>query len=69
MVRTKQNRVSKFRLSADLSRATLIDRIGDPKLDCPSTVTAVGQHLYAVNARFSTPPTPSTTYCLVRVRG
>jgi len=61
VVRTKKNKVSKFRLSPDLSHATLVDRITDADLDCPSTITAFGGHLYAVNARFSTPPTPSTS--------
>ncbi|GHJ43779.1 hypothetical protein Cs7R123_11210 [Catellatospora sp. TT07R-123] len=67
VVRTKKNKVSKFRLNHDLSRATLVERITDADLDCPSTVTAFGGHLYAVNARFSTPPTASTEYCLVRL--
>ncbi|MDI1464039.1 hypothetical protein QEZ54_23930 [Catellatospora sp. KI3] len=68
VVRPGKDRVSKFHLSHDLSRATLVDRITDADLDCPSTVTAFGGSLYAVNARFSTPPATSTEYCLVRLR-
>ncbi|MEV0459620.1 hypothetical protein [Catellatospora methionotrophica] len=67
VVRPGGDSVSKFRLSHDLSRATLVARIGDADLDCPSTIAPFGGHLYAVNARFSTPPTPSTEYCLVRL--
>ena len=32
------------------------------------TVAAFGPYLYAVNARFGTPPTPDTTYTVVRLR-
>jgi hypothetical protein len=34
----------------------------------PTTVAPFGPFLYAVNARFGTPPTPDTDYTVVRVR-
>ena len=33
----------------------------------PTTIAMFGSSLYAVNARFATPPTPDTTYTIVRV--
>jgi hypothetical protein len=68
VVRTNRNTISKFRLNDRLTRATLVDQIHDRDLVGPSTVAAFADHLYAVNARPTTPPTPSTTYCVVRVR-
>jgi hypothetical protein len=68
VVRNRRNVIAKFRLSGDLSRATLIDQLTDRDLDGPSAIAAVGDSLYAVNARTTTTPTPSTAYCVVRVR-
>ena len=34
----------------------------DPRLDVPATVAAFGDRLYLANARFTTPPTPTTPY-------
>ena len=34
---------------------------------CLDTLAGFGNALYAVNARFGTPPTPDTAYDLVRV--
>jgi hypothetical protein len=39
----------------------------DPDFDIPTTVTGFGNALYAVNARFTTPPAPGTAYDVVRV--
>jgi hypothetical protein len=39
----------------------------DPDFDIPTTVAGFGNALYAVNARFTTPPTPGTAYDVVRV--
>jgi hypothetical protein len=39
----------------------------DSDLDVPATVAWAGGFLWAVNARFSTPPTPDTAYGVVRV--
>jgi hypothetical protein len=32
-------------------------------------VAAFGSYLYAVNARFTTPPTPDTRYSVIQVDG
>lgn len=38
-----------------------------PSLDVPSTATVAAGRLWAVNARFSTPPTPNTEYVVTRL--
>jgi hypothetical protein len=39
----------------------------DPDFDVPTTIDRFGSRLYAVNARFSTPPTTLTAYDVVQV--
>jgi len=39
----------------------------DDDFDVPTTIAWKGGHLWAVNARFTTPTTPDTTYDVVRV--
>jgi hypothetical protein len=46
----------------------VVRTITDPALDVPSTAALFGPFLYAVNARFSTPPTPTTHYEVIRLR-
>jgi hypothetical protein len=41
--------------------------ITDPNFDTPTTMAFFGAFIYAVNARLTTPPTPDTTYTVVRV--
>ena len=47
--------------------ATIVDEITSPNFAVPTTVAAFGNRLYLVNARFGTPPTPSTPYTMVAV--
>ena len=56
-------------MSPDLLSATPVDTLTDPDFDVPTTIALHGSRLYAVNARFSTPPTPGTEYDIVRVDG
>jgi sugar lactone lactonase YvrE len=67
VVRNNLNQIAVIELASDLSSGTLVDTITDPRFDVPTTIAAFGDALYAVNARFSTPPTPETTYNIVRV--
>ena len=46
---------------------TVVDELTSPNFDIPTTVAAFGNRLYLVNARFSTPPTPSTPYTMVAI--
>lgn len=67
VVQNQLNRIAVVELSPDLSSGTIVDTITDSDFDVPTTIAKFGSSLYAVNARFSTPPTPNTTYTVVRV--
>jgi sugar lactone lactonase YvrE len=67
VVQNFANQVAVVRLSHDLSTGTLTDTLQDDDFDVPTTIARVGHSLYAVNARFSTPATPETTYDIVRI--
>lgn len=70
VVRNFLNVIAKFRLSADLSTAKLVEEITHPQFAIPATIARFGPYLYAVNARFDVPePGPETTYNVVRVQG
>jgi sugar lactone lactonase YvrE len=67
VVRNVQNRVAVIRLAHDLSSGTVARYITDPGLDVPTTIDRFGRFLYAVNARFSTPPGPTVPYWVTRL--
>jgi sugar lactone lactonase YvrE len=68
VVQNQNNRVAVVRLSSDLASGTVRRTITNPNLDVPTTIARHGDRLYAVNARFTTPPGPTTTYTVVRLR-
>jgi len=61
------NRIAVVDLSADLSSGTVVEYLTSDAYDVPTTAALVGSSLYAVNAKFGTPPTPATPYEIVRV--
>ena len=67
VVRNQLNTIVVIDLSSDLLQGTVTGQITSPLFDVPTTIAMFGSSLYAVNARFSTPPTPTTTYSIVRV--
>jgi dipeptidyl aminopeptidase/acylaminoacyl peptidase len=67
VVRNSENKIEALRLDRDWASATLEATITNPEFDVPTTIGLFGSSLYAVNARFTTPPTPDTTYLAVRV--
>lgn len=67
VVRNRLNQIAKIKLDGKLLSGSVIETITNPNFDVPTTVGLFGNALYAVNARFSTPPTPTTTYTIVRV--
>jgi sugar lactone lactonase YvrE len=67
VVRNQFNQIAIVELAPNLGSGQVIGTISNPNFDIPTTIAAFGNALYAVNARFSTPPTPSTTYSIVRV--
>lgn len=67
VVQNRLNLITVFDLDARARTATLRRSITDPRFDVPTTAARLGNRLYLVNARFSTPPTPETTYSAVAV--
>jgi hypothetical protein len=69
VVENFDNLISVVRLRDHLRSGAIVRQITDQRFDVPTTIDRFGPWLYAVNARFSTPPTPDTPYAVVRVRG
>ncbi|MDQ3937879.1 MAG: PQQ-like beta-propeller repeat protein [Chloroflexota bacterium] len=67
VVRNFLNQVAAFRLGAKLESADLLGSITSSDLDIPTTATVAAGRLWAVNARFTTPPTPDTDYWITRL--
>jgi len=61
------NQIAVIKLAPDLSSGELISLIQNPAFKIPTTLTEFGERLYAVNARFDTPPTPTTQYTVVQI--
>ena len=61
------NQIAVVQLTPNLASGTVVQTITDTAFDIPTTIDLFGTLLYAVNARFSTPPTPTTTYNVVQV--
>jgi hypothetical protein len=68
VVRNTMNQIAVVRLDRDLTSGSIERTITDSDFDVPTTVARKGKRLYLPNARFTTPPTPSTTYSIVQVR-
>ena len=67
VVQNQFNQIAVVQLSPDLSSGTIVDTITSANFRVPTTIARFGSSLYAVNARFDTPPTPDTEYEVVRV--
>ncbi|NTU63675.1 MAG: superoxide dismutase [Chloroflexi bacterium] len=67
VVRNQLNQIAVVQLASDFTSGAIVNTITDPNFDVPTTIGLFGSSLYAVNARFSTPPMPDTTYTVVRV--
>jgi sugar lactone lactonase YvrE len=67
VVQNQLNKIAVIRLDGGLRSGTLAAELTDPDFDIPTTVAAIGRRLYAINARFTTPPTPDTPYDVVKV--
>ncbi|MFL5751715.1 MAG: superoxide dismutase [Chloroflexota bacterium] len=66
VVQNQNNRVEVFALGPRLASATL-QRTLTGNLDFPTTIGWVAGATYAVNARFTTPPTSTTPYWITRL--
>jgi sugar lactone lactonase YvrE len=67
VVQNTNNRIAVVALTPNLGSGTITGALTSPSFDVPTTVVMFGNRLYAVNARFTTPPTPTTTYTVVQV--
>lgn len=67
VVQNRLNKVTVFRLDRRAGTATLTRTITDPRFDVPATAARWGDRLYLVNARFTSPQTPGTTFNAVAV--
>lgn len=65
--RNRFHQIAVVELAPDLASGSVVDVITNAAFDFPTTLARHGNALYAVNARFSTTPTPTTTYTIVRV--
>lgn len=67
VVQNHLNLISVWELSHDNRRARLRRTITDPRFDIPTTAARYGNRLYLVNARFTSPQLPETTFTGVAV--
>lgn len=67
VVQNRLNQIAVIELNSDLTVGTIVDTITSSDFRVPTTIARFGDSLYAVNARFGTPPTPDTEYEVVRV--
>jgi hypothetical protein len=67
VVQNRDNQIAVVELNSRLSSGEIVGFITNPTFDVPTTIAEFGNSLYAVNARFGTPPTPDTEYDIVQV--
>lgn len=61
------NQVSVVQLAPNLASGEIVQVITHPMFDIPTTAAKFGSRIYVVNARFTTPPTPTTDYWVVQL--
>ncbi len=67
VVQNVLNQIAVVRLDPTFTSGEITKTLTGPDFDIPTTVAEFGSSLYAVNARFTTPPTPTTEYDVVKV--
>ena len=67
VVQNQRNVIAKIGLSAKLTSGRVVRPIESSDFSVPTTIAEHGTSLYAVNARFGVPPTPTTDYWITRV--
>jgi sugar lactone lactonase YvrE len=67
VVQNRDNKIAVVHLKRSFRRGEVKRFLTDDDFDVPTTVAWKGGFLWAVNARFTTPATPATTYDVVRV--
>ncbi len=66
-VEGSKNQITEVDLAPGFGSGTVTGALVSPAYDVPTTAARVGNGLYAVNAKFGTPPLPTTPYEIVRV--
>jgi sugar lactone lactonase YvrE len=69
VVQNQLNRIAVVALGKGLTSGRITRTITNSAFDVPTTIDRHGKRIYAVNARFGTPPGPSTTYSVVLAQG
>jgi sugar lactone lactonase YvrE len=67
VVRNFNNLVAAVTVNPSGTRGVVRAEVTDPRFDVPTTVAAFRGRLYLPNARFTTPPTPTTPYTVVSI--
>jgi sugar lactone lactonase YvrE len=67
VVQNRSNQIAVVQLDSKLTSGEVVRTITNPNFDVPTTIAEFGSDLYAVNARFGTPPMPDTEYDVVQV--
>jgi hypothetical protein len=67
VVQNVDNKIAVVHLRPGLRRGTIKRYLTDADFDVPTTLASKAGFLWTVNARFTTPPAPTTTYDVVRV--
>jgi sugar lactone lactonase YvrE len=68
VVQNQLNVIAKIELNRSGTSGRVLSRTTDARFDVPTTIAEYGKRLYLPNARFTTPPTPTTPYTAVAVR-
>jgi sugar lactone lactonase YvrE len=68
VVQNRDNRIAVVKVDGKLTRGRVVDEITSSEFDVPTTIAESGPWLYAVNARFGTPPASDTKYWITQVR-
>jgi sugar lactone lactonase YvrE len=67
VVQNMLNQIAEVRLDRSLLSGVVVQEITNENFDVPTTLADYHGYLYAVNARFGTPPEADTQYTIVRV--
>ncbi len=68
VAQNRDNKVAVIRLGKRGKAGHLVRTLRSPDFDVPSTIASYGKRLYLPNARFTTPPTPTTRYWITGIR-
>ena len=66
-MQNRLNRIAVVRLAKRSGTGRVVAHLTNPDFDVPTTITFAAGRLFAVNARFGTPPGPDVPYWITRV--